>query len=131
MFDKKTRERLQQEPVIWLTTVSSQGQPQTSVVWFLLEDDDLLMYSAETARVTNIASHSEVALNLDGDRRGGAVVTMEGVAAVDSNAPRASQHPGYVGKYLDFMKSNGWSPDEFSSLYPVPIRIRIEKVRTW
>lgn len=131
MFDEKTRQRLQQEPVIWLTTVSPQGQPQTSVVWFLLEGDDLLVYSAETVRVTNVSSQPKVALNLDGNGRGGAIVTMEGSATIDSNAPRASQHPAYVGKYLEFMKRNGWSPDEFSSRYPVPIRIQIERVRAW
>lgn len=132
MLNEKTRQRLEQEPVIWLTTVSAKGQPQTSVVWFLLEDHELLIYSlADTARIGNIETNPKVALNLDGNGRGGSVVTIEGSAAVDANAPRASQHPGYVGKYLEFMKRNGWTPDEFSSRYPVPIRIRLERVRAW
>jgi len=31
--------RLQTEPVIWLTTVTPSGQPQSTPVWFLWEDD--------------------------------------------------------------------------------------------
>lgn len=124
--------RLQQEPVIWLTTVRQDGQPQTSVVWFLLEANEILMYSlADTARVRNVRSNPQVALNLDQDGEGGAVVTIEGTARVDANAPRASQHPAYVGKYLEHMARNDWSPDEFSSLYPTAIRITIDKVRAW
>jgi hypothetical protein len=40
---------LDQENVGWLTTVSSEGQPQSSVVWFLRVGDDLLIYSQANA----------------------------------------------------------------------------------
>jgi PPOX class probable F420-dependent enzyme len=100
-------------------------------VWFLLEDEEILVYSANTARIANIESNPRVALNLDGDGEGGEVVTLEGLARLDPDAPRASQHPAYVGKYLDFMKTNGWSPDDFSRLYPTAIRIDVIRVRAW
>lgn len=132
MLTESARIRLQQEPVIWFTTVRHDGQPQTSVVWFLLEGDEILTYSlADTARVRNVRSNPRVALNLDGNGQGGAVVTIEGTARIDSNAPRASQHPAYVGKYLEYMARNDWSPDDFSSRYPTAIRITIDKVRAW
>lgn len=131
MLKPKTRIRLQQEPVVWLTTVRSDGQPQTSVVWFLLEDDEIIVYSADTTRIANIEGNPLVALNLDGDEQGGEVVTLEGFARFDPDAPRASQHPAYVGKYLDFMRENGWSPDDFSRLYPTAIRIELTRARAW
>lgn len=116
--------------MIWLTTVRSNGQPQTSVVWFLLEDDEILMYSlADTARVRNITANPAVSLNLDGDGEGGAVVTMEGTARVDSGSPRAGDHPAYIGKYLDVIQNNGWTPDQFGRDYPVAVRITIDRIR--
>ncbi len=30
--------RLQSEPIIWLTTVTPSGQPQSTPVWFLWQD---------------------------------------------------------------------------------------------
>jgi hypothetical protein len=38
--------RLQAEPVIWLTTVASSGQPQSTPVWFLWEGGRFLIYGA-------------------------------------------------------------------------------------
>jgi len=132
MLKQKTRNRLQQEPVVWMTTVRRDGQPQTSVVWFLLEDDEILMYSQpDAARVRNLESNSRVAMNLDGDGQGGAIVTLEGIARFDPNSPKASQNSAYVGKYLEFMKENGWSPDDFSRLYPTAIRVEVTRVRAW
>lgn len=132
MFKNRIRQRLDAEPVIWLTTVRPDGQPQTSPVWFLLEAEEILLYSlAGTARVHNIEKNRRVALNLDGDGEGGNILTLEGVARLDPDAPRASQHPAYVGKYLDFMKQNGWSPDDFSRLYPTAIRIEVTRIRSW
>ncbi len=132
MLSDKVRERLEQALVIWLTTVRADGQPQTSVVWFLLEDHEILMYSlADTARVQNINANSAVSLNLDGDSAGGAVVTIEGTARIDPDGPRAGDNPPYVGKYLEAIRKNGWTPDQFGSDYPVAIRISIDRVRAW
>ena len=41
MFDERPdiQERLEGELVAWMTTVDSAGQPQTSPVWFLVEDE--------------------------------------------------------------------------------------------
>ena len=132
MFSDKVRDRLENEPVTWLTTVRPNGQPQTSVVWFLLEGDEILMYSLpDTARVSNIRSNPRVSVNLEGDGQGGAVVTMEGKARIDADAPRASEHPAYLGKYNERIKNNGWTADSFSRDYPMAVRISIDSVRAW
>jgi PPOX class probable F420-dependent enzyme len=130
MLSDKVQARLDQEPVIWLTTVRKDGQPQTSVVWFLLEGTEILMYSKDgTIRNRNVVENPKVSLNLDGNGRGGAVVTMEGTARVDSDAPAPKDHAGYLEKYRGFIQSNGWTPEEFGRKYPVPIRIAIDRVR--
>lgn len=132
MQNEKVRERLANEPVIWMTTVRADGQPQTSVIWFLLEGDEILMYSKDgTIRNRNVLVSPMVALNLDGNGRGGAVVTIEGTARIDDEAPSADKHEAYVAKYKSFMDRNGWTPEDFAGRYPVAIRTTIDKLRAW
>jgi PPOX class probable F420-dependent enzyme len=134
VFDDKpaTLERLDSEPIIWLTTVRSNGQPQTSPVWFLRQGNELLIYSLpDTARVENVRSNPRVALNLDGNGLGGAIVTIEGRARVADELPAASAVPEYVDKYLKFMERNGWTPEVFSSRYSTPILITMQRGRSW
>lgn len=132
MFNDKVKARLQQEPVIWLTTVRADSQPQTSVVWFLLEDDEILVYSKDgTIRNRNVVTNPKVALNLNGDQGGGSVVTVEGTARIDHDAPEPKDHPAYMEKYQARIEQSGWTPEIFGRDYPVPIRIKVEKVRAW
>ncbi|HEY5889651.1 MAG TPA: TIGR03667 family PPOX class F420-dependent oxidoreductase [Acidimicrobiia bacterium] len=131
MINDKVRRKLEQEEVIWLTTVRPGGQPQTSVVWFLLEGNELLVYSKRgTIRNQNVVDNPKVSLNLNSTPQGGGVVTMEGTARVDMDAPRAAENPPYLGKYLGRIESYKWTADSFSNDYPLPIRIEIDKVRT-
>ena len=124
--------RLQAEPVAWLTTVRPNGQPQTSPVWFLYEDGTFLVYSKpNTAKVTNITANPKASINLDGDRFGGEVVTLEATADIDSAIPRASDNPTYIEKYRLFMRRNGWSPEDFSRDYSIAIRLTPNRARAW
>ena len=134
VFEDKpaTRDRLDREPIIWLTTVRRNGQPQTSPVWFLRHGNELLIYSLpDTARVDNIGSNPRVALNLDGNGMGGAIVTIEGSARIAGEQPAASEVPEYVDKYLPFMERNGWTPEVFSARYSTPILVTMRRGRSW
>lgn len=132
MLKDTVRARLDEELIIWMTTVRNDGQPQTSPVWFLLEDDGILVYSKDgTIRNSNVLHNPRVALNLDGDGRGGAVVSIEGKARIDDATPPAYQHQSYLDKYADAIAANGWTPAKFSEDYPVPIRVTIDRVRAW
>lgn len=128
----EARERLENEAIIWLTTVRNNGQPQTSPVWFLIEGDGLLIYSLpDTARVANIDANPKVSLNLDGNGQGGAIVTVEGLARIDEEYPSADEVPAYVEKYRGFMVRNGWTPEVFAARYSTPIRISLTRSRAW
>jgi PPOX class probable F420-dependent enzyme len=133
MFESgsEARRRLETEKVIWLTTVRGNGQPQTSPVWFLLREDEILIYSQPTARVANIAANPHVSLNLDGNGAGGAIVTMEGTARIDPATPPASQVSEYVAKYAALMERNGWTPEVFAGRYSTPIRVTFARGRAW
>ena len=84
------------ELVGWLTTVTPDGQPQSSVVWFLRDGADLLIYSKPDAtKLANIAVNPKVAFNLRGDEVGDAMATFEGTAEVVDSPTPPHQHAAY------------------------------------
>jgi PPOX class probable F420-dependent enzyme len=117
-------ERLGTERIAWLTTVDPEGQPQASAIWFLWEDDEVLVYSHKRApRNGNLEENPRVAFNLHTDAGGGDYVSMEGVARFDPDGPPSSQVAAYLEKYRDMIAGYGWTPEWFDGEYPVRIRI--------
>jgi len=124
--------RLRDAAVIWLTTVRSDGQPQTSPVWFFWDGDRFLIYSRPTSRkVPNIRGNARVSLNLDGDGDGGEILTIEGTAEIDEHAPLANEVEAYVEKYREHIKRLGAEPESFARMYSTPIRITSTRRRVY
>ena len=120
------------ELVGWLTTVSPTGQPQSSVVWFLRDDEELLIYSQPKAtKLINIAANPGVAFNLRGDPHGDEIATIEASATIDRSPTPAHEVPSYVAKYEGEINRLGWTPAEFAGGYPVLVRLRIHRIRSW
>ena len=93
-------------------------------MWFLWTDGALLVYSHRRApRNDNIAERPSIAFNLNTDASGDEVVTMEGVARIDADGPRASQNPAYLAKYRPRLEEYGWTVEYFEGEYPVLLRI--------
>jgi PPOX class probable F420-dependent enzyme len=126
-------ERLRRELILWLTTVTPEGQPQTSPVWFLWIDGEILLDSrADTPRVANLRANPRVAANFDADAEGDDVVSIEGVARiVREQAALADVPPAYLEKYAEKLAAFGWTMASMLVDYPVEIRIRLTRVRTW
>ena len=138
MFDPSTPAgaralaRLSEERIIWLTTVTPAGQPQTSPVWFLYSDGEFLVYSLPgTARTRNLAANPRVSLHLDGNGRGGDIVSIEGEARLDPAAPPSTEVAAYQERYAPWIADYGWTPESFARDYPVALRIRPIRVRAW
>jgi len=122
--------RLERELIAWLTTVDPAGQPQSSPVWFLWDQAEVIVFSrAGAPRARNIAANALVSVHLNSDETASDVVTFEGVARLVAGAPPASAMPTYQAKYGDLIKSYGWTPESFSADYPDPIRIRPIRLR--
>jgi PPOX class probable F420-dependent enzyme len=99
-------------------------------VWFLWAHDELLVYSHRRApRNDNIAERPSIAFNLNTDATGDEVVTMEGVARIDPNGPRASQNPAYLAKYGPRIAEYGWTVAYFEDEYPLVLRITATRWR--
>lgn len=124
-------ERLANDRIGWLTTVAADGTPQTSPIWFLWSENDILIYSLDSSRTRNIANQPRVSMHLDGNGLGGDILVMEGTAAIDETAPSCDENPEYLTKYEPVMDGNGWTPKWFSERYAVSIRIAVTKYRYW
>jgi PPOX class probable F420-dependent enzyme len=125
------KQRLTDEPIGWLTTVSAAGKPSTAPVWFYLENDGTLtIYSRDpSVRVRNLTENEQVTLHLEGDGEGGAIVVLNGTAAIDKTIRPVTSHPAFLAKYQRFLDRFGWLPEKFARDYPTPIRLTIGSIR--
>jgi PPOX class probable F420-dependent enzyme len=124
--------RLETERIIWLTTVTASGQPQSTPVWFRWDGGEFLIFGAARGpKVRSIESNPRVGLHLEGNGRGGANVIFEGTARIDPAGPKAHAVPAYIEKYREFIDSYGWTPESFAADYPHVIRVSPTRARIW
>jgi PPOX class probable F420-dependent enzyme len=130
-FGARAARRLREAPVIWLTTVSPSGAPLPAPVWFWWDEpSSIVMFSREgTPRTRNLEANPHVALHLDGNGQGGDIVVLSGVARIDASGRAASAVPEYVAKYESHIKRIGHDPESFSTAYPVPVTIELNRLR--
>lgn len=129
-FGQRVARRLAEERIGWLTTVDASGAPQPRPVWFLWQEDSLLIYSRPgTRKLEHIARNPRVSLHLDGDGQGGNIVVFSGVAAIDGAAPPADQVPAYVEKYSSGIERIGMTAQAFAQVYSVAIRVTVDRLR--
>jgi PPOX class probable F420-dependent enzyme len=123
--------RLRSEQILWLTTVRADGQPQASPVWFLWDGESFLIFSQPSAqKLRNLADNPRVAVHVDTDEAGEDVLTIEGTAAVDPDAPPSDRLEEYQVKYRDGIRAIGMTPEQLASDYSVAVRIRPTHART-
>ncbi|MET8850036.1 TIGR03667 family PPOX class F420-dependent oxidoreductase [Amycolatopsis sp. NPDC004625] len=116
------------EKIAWLTTVTPKGRPAPRPVWFVLEGDDIVLFSEPgTAKLRHIEANPDVSFHLNSDVHGGSVLVVTGTAHVE--AGKASEAPGYVDKYGSHYAGIGLTADGFDTKYSV--RIRVVPDRTW
>lgn len=129
VLNEAHRSRLDRESILWLTTVRPNGQPQTLPVWYVLDGDEILVWSIDGKRVQNLGSNPKVSAHVNDDGRGGDILSIEGTAVVDGARGSAKDHAKYVDRYQSFLNSYDWSWDGFSEKYSVPVVITPMKIR--
>ena len=124
--------RLWEETTIWLTTVRSDGQPQSVPVWILWNGETFLIYSQlGRQKLKNIGRNARVGLHLNANDRGGGVVRAEGTAEVVQNVPPANEVGEYLEKYGENIARIGFDPDGFARTYSVALRAKPNRWRVW
>jgi len=125
-------QHLQQDVVGWLTTVSPDGRPQSSVISFLWDGGTILFYSKPDApKVRNIAANPHVSFHLNSDPYGDHMVTVEGRAVIDQAIAASDVLPAYRAKYLEPLAHWGMDEAETARTFSLPIRIVPERFRVW
>jgi PPOX class probable F420-dependent enzyme len=126
---QRALERLENEPVIWLTTVGQSGAPYPNPIWFLWENDAILIYCEPTAaKLRHLARNNRVALNFNASPTGYDVVVFSGTARVDERAPSATAVPAFIEKYAAGIAEYGLTPESYAATYSVAIRVTPEKL---
>jgi PPOX class probable F420-dependent enzyme len=124
--------RLREEIMIWLTTVRSDGQPQSVPVWFLWDGETFLIYSQPgRQKLRNIGGNPRVGLHLNSDDRGGDVVRVEGAAQMLEDFPPATEVGEYLEKYRESIARIGFDPDGFARTYSVALRVTPGRWQIW
>jgi PPOX class probable F420-dependent enzyme len=126
-------ERLGSEIAVWLTTVTADGQPQSTPVWFHWDGETFLFYSQpDVPKLANIAANPRVSLHLVGDPEAEEdVVTLEGLAVPDPTAPPADELDPYVAKYRHLIDRFEWTPSSMAADYRVAVRVTPTRVRVF
>ena len=123
---------LHDDVVAWLVTVTPDGTPVPTPVWFWWDGETVLVYSQpDKPKLRHIATNPRVAIALSVDEVGDLRAVITGEARVDESAPAAFELPEYIDKYRAEIARLGSTPEEFSAGYSVPIRITPTKLRAW
>ncbi|NUR96193.1 MAG: TIGR03667 family PPOX class F420-dependent oxidoreductase [Kribbellaceae bacterium] len=129
-FGRRIARQLDDERVVWLTTVAKSGTPAPTPVWFLWYDGELLIGSEpDKAKLRNIAAHPQVSVNFNATHTGGDVGVITGTARIDTDPLGGGALTAYNEKYAGDIKRLGMTPDQFHASYSVLIRITPEKLR--
>jgi PPOX class probable F420-dependent enzyme len=126
------RQRLRAETDAWLTTVRSDGQPQSSVIWFCWQDGIVwIRCRPHAGKIANIRRRPQVAFNLNSNGHGGGVVTLEGTAELVDDLPTVVRD-AYVAKYEKAIhRALRTTPAGMLADYSRSIRIVVDRVRAW
>jgi PPOX class probable F420-dependent enzyme len=129
---KRAEVRLQEEQIAWMTTVRSDGQPQTVPVWFLWDDEGFLIYSQPNRqKLKNITHNPHVGLNLNSNEQGGDVVRLEGTARIVEDALPLGEIGPYVEKYRESIARIGYDVEGFARAYSTAVRVTPERWQVW
>jgi PPOX class probable F420-dependent enzyme len=115
---RKIEHRLNEEQVIWLTTVDASLTPQPRPVWFHWDGETLLILSqANAAKVRHIARNPRVALNFNTDAEGGEVGVLIGEARLLQAPLDPTRLQAYIEKYTEGIEDLGLTPESMLAEY--------------
>ncbi len=122
---ERVEARLRHNLIAWLTTVRPDGQPVSVPIWFLLRDDETILFYSQAGKrkLRNLAANPKVSLALDVTDIGRNIVRLEGVAEPADDQPDASRQTEYLAKYGERIGAMFGTPEQFAEMFCVPVII--------
>jgi PPOX class probable F420-dependent enzyme len=122
---------IEDDHVVWFTTVTDGGAPAPNPVWFVPDADDVVVFSEPTSRrVHNIGQRPLVTLHFNSDPHGGDVWVITGTATI-RHGVKPSSGPGYLDKYRASIEEELRATVEaIDATYNTEIRVHPIKIRT-
>jgi PPOX class probable F420-dependent enzyme len=128
----RIRRFLEEEPVVWLSTVRPDGTPHIIPVWFFWDGDALLVFSKpEAQKVHNLRAQPSVMLGIGDPEADFDIGLIEGRAEL-LDRPTAEVLPAaHVAKYRSRMAGIRLTVDEYAATYSQVIRIVPDHYLGW
>ena len=121
---------LEQEPIVWLSTVRPDGAPHIVPIWFWWDGEALLVFSKPDAqKVRNLRARPAAMLALGDAEEDFDVGLIEGRAELLDRPTAEVLPPAHLVKYAERMAAIGLTPDEYAATYSLVIRIVPDRYR--
>jgi PPOX class probable F420-dependent enzyme len=116
---------LRADPVVWLSSVRSDGRPHLVPVWFHWDGERIVAFSKPHARkVDNLRDQPSVMLAVGTPGPDFEVELIEAVAEVPDAAATTLMPDGFGAKYRDLLRRAGLTVQRFAEVYSQPIVLR-------
>ena len=123
---------LEQEPIVWLSTVRPDGAPHIVPIWFWWDGEALLVFSKPDAqKVRNLRARPAAMLALGDAEEDFDVGLLEGRAELLDRPTADVIPPAHLEKYAERMAAIGLTPDEYAATYSLVIRIVPDRFVRW
>ena len=128
----RVRRFLEEEPVVWLSTVRPDGTPHIVPIWFWWDGEAVLVFSKPDARkVRNMRENPAVMLAVGDPDEDFDVGMLEGRAEL-LDRPTAEVMPAaHLEKYADRLALIGLGAEEYAATYSQVIRIVPDHYLGW
>ena len=115
---------LEQEPIVWVSTVRPDGGPHLVPIWFWWDGEAVLVFSKPNAqKVRNLRTNPTVMLALGDAEDDFDVGLIEGRAELLDLPTRDVLPDAHLAKYAEQLASIGVSAAEYATTYSQVIRI--------
>ena len=116
---------LRDDPVVWLSSVQSDGRPHLVPVWFHWDGDRIVAFSKPHARkVDNLRDQPSVMLAVGTPGLEFDVELIEATAELPDEPAERIMPEGFGAKYRELLNRAGLTAQRFAEVYSQPIVLR-------
>jgi PPOX class probable F420-dependent enzyme len=128
----RIRRFLEEEPIVWLSTVRPNGRPHLVPIWFWWDGEALLIFSKPNAqKIRNLRFCPDVMLALGDADEDFDVGLLHGMAELVDAPTRDVVPAAHLAKYADRMTAIGLDAETYAATYSQVIRITPADYLRW